>query len=270
MAVKWPDVCLSLPTSKNFVNLTGLTFSRLTAIGIVGKQWRNYVWKCECECGNITHVKSGELRSGGIKSCGCWKIEATKLTMTTHGHTAGNNRKASPAYSRWCDIKTRCTNHNRTYSHRYADRGIKMCDRWANSFESFLEDMGHPPEGMTIDRIDNERGYSKENCRWATMREQAANTSRNRRITISGESMIVMDASRRFGVSQYTIYNRLNRGLSDHEAVFGTGRSRYVTINGERMIVSEAEKRFNVSRGTIYSRLDRGLTDHEAVFGAQK
>jgi transposase len=102
------------------------------------------------------------------------------------------------------------------------------------------------------------------------MREQAANTSRNRRITIGGETMIVMDAARRFRVSQYTIYNRLNRGLSDHQAVFGTGRSRYVTINGERMIVSEAEKRFKVSRGTIYSRLDRGLSDHEAVFGAQK
>jgi len=221
MAIKWPDVCLPLPTSKNFVNLTGLTFSKLTAIGVVGKQWRNYVWKCECDCGQITHVKAGELRSGGIKSCGCWKVEATKQAVTTHGHTSGENKKGTAAYRRWCDIKTRCTNHNRDYSHRYADRGIEVCERWLKSFESFLEDMGEPPEGMTIDRIDNNKGYCKENCRWATMREQAANTNRNRYVTIKGEKMIVMEASRRFGVSQYTIYNRLNRGLKDQEAVFG-------------------------------------------------
>jgi len=253
-----------------FRDLSGMRFERLLVIGPVAKKWRNYVWGCVCDCGKEVQVKSAELVNCDTKSCGCYKVDNTRKIMTTHGHTAGNNRKASPAYGRWCDIKTRCTNHNRTCSHRYADRGIKMCDRWANSFESFLEDMGHPPEGMTIDRIDNNKGYYKDNCRWATMLEQAANTSRNRQITIEGETMIVMEASRRFGVSQYTIYNRLNRGLSDHQAVFGTGRNRYVTINGERMIVSEAEKRFKVSRYTIYSRLDRGLTDQEAVFGVQK
>ena len=81
--------------------------------------------------------------------------------------------------------------------------------------------MGEPPAGMSIDRIDNDGPYCKENCRWATQLEQSANTGRNRHVTINGETMIVTQAERKYGVSRYTIYNRLNRGLSDHESVFG-------------------------------------------------
>lgn len=253
-----------------FRDLSGMRFERLLVVGPVAKKWRNYVWGCVCDCGAEVQVKSGELVSGNSKSCGCYKADNTRRIMTTHGHTGGRYRgKGSRAYRIWCEVKTRTSNEKRETSHRYVGRGITVCERWQNSFEAFLQDMGEPPAGMSIERMDNDGPYCKENCRWATMREQAANTSRSRHLTLNGERMIVTEASRRYGVSQYTIYKRLNRGCSDHDAVFGEkSRSRHITVNGERMIVTEAEKRFNVSRYTIYSRLDRGMSDREAVFGA--
>ena len=254
-----------------FRDLSGMRFERLLVIGPVAKKWRNYVWGCVCDCGAEVQVKSAELVSGDSKSCGCYKADNTSRIMTTHGHTAGQHRgKGSRAYRIWCCIKTRTKNVNCKRSDRYVGRGIAMCKEWAESFEAFLRDMGEPPKGTSIDRIDNDGNYCKSNCRWATQLEQSANTRRNRHVTIHGERMIVTQAEQTYGVSRYTIYNRLNRGASDNEAVFGTGRSRYVTIDGERMIVSEAEKRFKVSRYTIYSRLDRGLLGRDAVFGVQK
>ena len=205
-----------------FRDLSGKRFGRLLVIGPVAKKWRNYVWGCVCDCGAEVQVKSAELVSGDSKSCGCYKADNTRRIMTTHGHTAGQYRgKGSRAYRIWCEVKTRTSNENRETSHRYVGRGITVCERWQNSFASFLEDMGEPPAGMSIDRIDNDGPYCKENCRWATQLEQSANTGRNRHVTINGETMIVTQAERKYGVSRYTIYNRLNRGLSDHESVFG-------------------------------------------------
>mgnify|MGYP003467140810 CR=1 FL=1 len=188
-----------------FRDLSGMRFERLLVVGPVAKKWRNYVWGCVCDCGAEVQVKSAELVTGDSKSCGCYKADNTRKIMTTH----------------WCEIKTRTSNENRDTSHRYVGRGIAVCERWKNSFESFLEDMGEPPAGMSIDRVNNDCSYCKENCRWATQVEQSANTGRNRHVTINGETMIVTQAERKYGVSRYTIYNRLNRGLTDHEAVFG-------------------------------------------------
>jgi len=208
-----------------FRDLSGMRFERLLVIGPVAKKWRNYVWGCVCDCGAEVQVKSAELVNGDSKSCGCYKADITRLKRMTHGHTSGQFRgKGSRAYRIWCEVKTRTSNKNRDTSHRYVERGISMCERWKNSFESFLEDMGEPPAGMSIDRVDNDGPYCKENCRWATQLEQSANMQRNRHVTIDGERMIVTQASRKYGVSRYTIYNRLNRGLSDYEAVFGTAK----------------------------------------------
>ena len=128
-------------------------------------------WKCKCDCGNYTFVRFDSLKS--TNSCGCLRIEKGK-EKKTHGMTS------TTAYSVWQGMKKRCLNKNNPNYHNYGGRGISVSERWIK-FENFLEDMGHPPKGMQLDRIDNNLGYSKENCRWATPKEN----SNNKRNTLS-------------------------------------------------------------------------------------
>ena len=207
------------------MDLTGRRFDRLEVVAFVGLKWRNAVWACLCDCGNTTIVKAGELRNGHTRSCGCIKVELVSERSRTHGHAYALEKQQTSAYRAWCDMKTRCTNPNRDSYKRYGGRGIKICDRWINSFENFFEDMGPPPsKGMSLDRKDGDQGYCKENCRWASPKEQANNTSRNRHVIIDGQQLTAKQAAEKFGVSEFTIYGRLNRGLEDREAVFGKGK----------------------------------------------
>jgi hypothetical protein len=95
----------------------------------------------------------------------------------------------------------------------YRDRGISVCDSWRGSFEAFLTDMGEPPEGMSLDRVDNARGYSKENCRWATREEQNLNKRNNVRYTLNGRSLTLAEWSRENGIGRVTMLKRIQRGV---------------------------------------------------------
>jgi hypothetical protein len=110
-------------------------------------------------------------------------------------------------------MKARCSNPNGQYYHRYGGRGIAVCERW-QTFESFYEDMGDPPSGHSIDRIDNDLGYFKANCRWATKKIQANNTSSNRYLTIEGETKTASQWCELLGVNRKSFYTRLSRGHS--------------------------------------------------------
>jgi hypothetical protein len=165
-----------------------------------------------CSCGKEWIVEKHHLKV--ITSCGCKRIR--------HGQSCNNGgRKRTKTYQTWEGLHGRCYNENCTAYHRYGGRGIKVCDRWRNSFESFLEDMGERPEGMTLDRIDNNLGYSKENCRWATLHTQSRNTRRNVWITIEGVTKCVTDWAIELGIKPDTIFTRLRRGWSDKESIFG-------------------------------------------------
>lgn len=159
------------PAQKQFGNthrrkdLTGQKIHFLTAIQPVGKYKNHLVWLCKCDCGNETKVSSPNFRR--TKSCGC--------LGKPHFHAHSANGKASPTYVSWRAMLARCKDDpkNRYYKD-YASRGIKVCERWLD-FRNFLEDVGVRPEGKTLDRIDNDKGYFKENCRWSTHKEQIAN-----------------------------------------------------------------------------------------------
>lgn len=132
--------------------------------------------------------------------------------MKTHG------MKGTPTYSSWKHMRRRCSDPKNKDFPNYGGRGIKVCDRWLNSFENFLADMGVKPDGFTIDRKDNSLGYFPENCQWATKTDQNRNRDSNTFITIGNETCCMAEWERRIGASAGTIRHRLKRGWSKMDA----------------------------------------------------
>ena len=130
----------------------------------------------------------------------------------------GRGKSTDPTYRIWQKIKERC--HGEKGHPRYSGRGIKMCDRWRNDFAAFLADMGERPSPKhSIERTDNDGDYEPGNCKWATQREQMANVSYNRNITVGGETLHLTEWARRLGISASTVFYRLQRGWTEEEAV---------------------------------------------------
>ena len=142
-------------------------YNRLLIIEII--PGKNKKVKCVCDCGNIGSYFLFNLKSGKTKSCGCLYKES-RATNVTHGHSK------TPLYVCWKSMKSRCYNKNRKDYYLYGGRGIIVCDRWINSYENFLSDMGEKPSAeYSIDRIDVNGNYEPSNCRWATPTEQRLN-----------------------------------------------------------------------------------------------
>lgn len=157
--------------SRSFKDLTGLRFGRLLVEKYLNHRERSVVFRCICDCGSAINVTSGNLKSGGTKSCGCLMKDRPKRTI--HGDLG------SKEYSTWGNIKARCHNKNSPNYYRYGGRGITVCDRWLQSYKNFLEDMGRAPSPQhTIDRINNDGNYEPSNCKWATQKEQASHRGR--------------------------------------------------------------------------------------------
>jgi len=137
-------------------------------------------WLCQCDCGSKVSIAGTTLRNGTSKSCGCGK---NGDAFTTHGHTRNNNRSA--IYIVWQNMIARCTNPNNEAYYRYGGRGITVCDEWRN-FENFLADMGYPSQGMTLDRIDSNKNYTLDNCKWSSRLEQANNRNPRNTFKVRG------------------------------------------------------------------------------------
>jgi len=203
-----------MPTRYGFKNLAGKRFGRLLVLSFAGKLKRVSSWNCKCDCGNLKAISSTHLCSGHTQSCGCLHSEVIAAISTTH------NASRTSEYRIWCTMIQRCTNPNSVTYPRYGGRGVRVCERWAESFENFQSDMGKRPSTKhSIDRIDGEGHYEPGNCRWVTSKVQGRNKRNNIVLTVDGESLCVSEWSERTGIPYGTIYARVRSGWNAERAV---------------------------------------------------
>lgn len=186
-------------------DITGQKFGKLTAIKI-DKVKRNghttsTYWLCECECGNFTSVEASRLKTGYTKSCGCLRKKR------------GNDSiESKRLYRIWIGMKSRCYNPNANTYEDYGGRGITICDEWKDDFQLFYDwsiKNGYA-NTLTIDRIDTNLGYSPDNCRWVTMKEQSNNTRKNLEIEYNGETHTFSEWMDILKLNSSTIYTRIH------------------------------------------------------------
>ena len=185
------------------LNITNQKFGRLTALSPTKLKYQNKIlWNCECDCGKFITATTNQLKTGNTTSCGCYKKEILskhKMSKTSE-------------YIILSLIKQRCLNKkSKDYKH-YGSRGITICDRWLESFENFYKDMGPRPSlNHSIDRIDNNGNYEPSNCRWATKKEQANNTTRNVYFIYNGTKLSIENISIITGLKSRTIRSSISR-----------------------------------------------------------
>lgn len=212
-----------------FIDLTGLQFGRLTVLNRDGVSSCGGVkWRCRCSCGIEKTINGAGIKTGLVVSCGCYHRETTAQRLRIHGHLV--NEKHSPEYMTWRAMLRRCKDENFTDYAIYGGRGIAVCDRWLE-FTNFLADMGRRPDGSSLDRIDSDAGYSPDNCRWATAKEQARNMRSNRMMTLDGVTKCVVEWSEELGIGQNTIRGRLFAGWSDEKTLRTPVRHRTAKTN---------------------------------------
>lgn len=166
-----------------------------------------------CDCGIAKEVRIGNLMSGSTNSCGCLGSKKSGERLRTHGQSA------TLLYSRWCSMHERCKGYKKRDRQRYTERGITVCPNWS-SFDTFKNDMGEPPTpSHSLDRINNDAGYSKKNCRWATNEEQSNNKSSNVFIEYDGMKKTVAQWAKEMGVCRKALMYRVKAGWSAYSAL---------------------------------------------------
>ena len=202
-------------------DLTGQRFGRLVVLARDGSRAGAVYWLCRCDCGNKKTAASNNLKGGYTRSCGCLRREvvaALGRKQTTHGHL--RRGKATALYLRWRNILDRCMNpRNKQYAD-YGGRGITVCKKW-RKFQNFLTDMGEPPPGYQIDRIDNNKGYCKSNCRWVSRKSNLRNKRSNHFVTFCGRTQCLAVWAEETGIPAQRICRRLREGWSVERALSG-------------------------------------------------
>lgn len=200
-------------------DLTGLQFGHLTVLRKNGQdRHRITIWTCLCDCGKEHDVRRVGLVSHQISSCGCHSMD----------HRNNRGMKKTTTYACWSAMKNRCTNPNNDQWDNYGGRGITVCERWMK-FENFLEDMGIKPDGLSLDRENNNLGYFKENCRWIPMINQQSNKRTTKFVTYKGESICIGTLARIKNFNSRALRMRIERGWPT-EKWFDPVKTNYTRI----------------------------------------
>lgn len=179
---------------------------------------RSPVYEFACDCGGTTIASIYAVRYGNTLSCGCLQRERAAAFCESRRKTHGKTK--TPEFGAWDSMIDRTTNPLHPAYKNYGGRGVGVCESWLSSFEMFLADMGERPSKFhSLDRIDNSKGYQKENCRWATLSEQANNKRTNRRIQYNGRNLTVTQWSVLYGQKASTLFNRLYDGWDIERAL---------------------------------------------------
>lgn len=174
-------------------DLAGTIVGRLTVIEFVGSQKGHAMWRCKCSCGTEKICAASNLVRKHTLSCGCHKRDA----LTKHGECKVSGK--SPTYRSWASMVSRCTDPNVKEYKNYGGRGIRVCERWQD-FRNFKADMGARPPKTTLERKDTNGNYTPDNCCWADWHTQGNNRRNNHFVTVCGEPMTMMQASRKLGI----------------------------------------------------------------------
>jgi hypothetical protein len=218
--------------SKKIIIKKGEVYNRLQIMKEIDKpnKYHRRYFVCLCDCGNTTSVSLNDLRSGHTKSCGCLNRELSSKRysklMLKHGHGKKNN--TSKTYHSWCSMKRRCKCKTLKHYRLYGGRGIKICKRW-EKFENFLKDMGERPEGKTIDRIDVNGNYEKNNCRWSTAKQQNLNKQKTIKIMYKNNLFTINELSLQINIPESIIRDRLRLKWSV-EKIINTPPRKYTGI----------------------------------------
>lgn len=199
------------------IDLTGKRFGRLVVIRQAGHKRKEISWECVCDCGEHCVSAGYNLRSGKKTDCGNHKREKISESNKKHG------LYGSRIHSIYYNMKNRCYNPKYYLFRHYGGKGVTVCEEWMGDagIENFYKwsiENGYQ-ETLSIDRIDNAKGYSPDNCRWTTMKDQQNNRTNNRRITINGETKTMMQWANHFGVSYSAIQSKIYKGVPDAQAV---------------------------------------------------
>lgn len=199
-------------------DIKGVRFGRLVVQKYVG----NRMWECRCDCGSTTKVLGYDLKNGKTRSCGCLRKEVTAIRsremLSTHGMTG------TRLYRIWCGMKSRCYYKNHIEYINYGGRGIRVCQDWESSFESFFSwaMVNGYSDNLTIDRIDNDGDYCPTNCRWSTYREQENNRRGLRLLTYKGETKTLSEWAKEFNMSPQILHYRISEAKWDIEKALHT------------------------------------------------
>lgn len=240
------------------INLVGQIFGRLEVISFEKiHNNRQCLWRCKCECGNEIILLGSTLKNGITKSCGCLVRSQKGLSNTT-------------TYNVWSTMIARCYNPKNSSFKNYGARGITVCDRWKSSILNFIEDMGMHKKGTSIDRINNNGNYCKENCKWATCKEQARNTRSNHIIEGFGKKLSLAEWAERLNISQSTIRKRLKKYTNVEDILFKGklskfGKDAVFSAFGFSMSLGEFSKLKGIKYSTVRSRLINGFSIEEAL-----
>jgi hypothetical protein len=244
--------------SPKFQDLTGRRFGRWRVQTLAGStHYANSMWHCVCDCGNVGVVRSYCLLKATSNSCGCLAHELSSLRLS------GTPSRHPAEYRIWRGIKNRCLNPNVWAYSYYGGRGIKICDRWLESFDAFLDDIGPNPK-HEIDRFPNMNGdYEPSNCRWATRLQQARNKRNNRLVTHDGQTKCVAEWAADLGISYAALAKRLlKNGWNIADALTTPPRPMKpqdaIAINGETRTLTEWCQHLGLSYATLHKRIGRG------------